>query len=61
METPAKVSIEARQDGPTAALSGDWTSTEIGSAAGELAEAMAERRDMRLDLHAVGRCDTAGA
>ena len=61
METPARVTIEARPDGSAAVLSGDWTSTEMGAAAGELAEVMAERRDLRLDLHGVGRCDTAGA
>jgi phospholipid/cholesterol/gamma-HCH transport system permease protein len=61
METPARVTIEARPDGPTAVLDGDWTSTEMGDAAADLQEAMARRADLRLDLHGVDRCDTAGA
>jgi phospholipid/cholesterol/gamma-HCH transport system permease protein len=61
MDRPAGVTIEERDGGPAAVLRGDWTSTGLGSAGRSLAEAVRSRPGIALDLHEVGRCDTAGA
>jgi len=42
-------------------LHGDWTSTSLGSAGRELADAIHAHPGLVLDIHDVGRCDTAGA
>jgi phospholipid/cholesterol/gamma-HCH transport system permease protein len=61
METPADFSLSAATDRPTAALSGDWTATRIGSAGTALATALAGRGAVAFDLSRVRRLDTAGA
>ena len=61
MDKPAGVTIEERDGGPVAELHGDWTSTGLGSAGRTLGEAVRSRPGLVIDLHAVGRCDTAGA
>ncbi|HEY5410849.1 MAG TPA: ABC transporter permease [Caulobacteraceae bacterium] len=61
MDTPAGVTIEQRDGGPVAVLHGDWTSTSLGHAERELRAAAHETPGLSLDIHDVGRCDTAGA
>ena len=61
MDKPAGVTIEERDGGPVAELHGDWTSTGLGSAGRTLGEAVRSRPGLVIDLHSVGRCDTAGA
>ena len=57
----AGVTIEEREGSAVAVLRGDWTSTSLGSAGSDLADAADARPGLGLDLHGVGRCDTAGA
>ena len=57
----AGVTIEEREGSAIAVLRGDWTSTSLGSAGSDLADAADARPGLGLDLHGVGRCDTAGA
>ena len=61
MDRPAGVTIEERDGGAVAVLRGDWTSTDLGDAGRELVEAAEARPRLGLDLHEIGRCDTAGA
>jgi phospholipid/cholesterol/gamma-HCH transport system permease protein len=63
MQQPAAFQIESAKDRPTAVLSGDWTTTHmVGVGADEaLAEALAGRPQVALDLTRVRRMDTAGA
>lgn len=61
MAQPAGFEIEQRAGHPVAVLSGDWTSTCLRGAERELLAAAQAHPDLRVDLHAVGRCDTAGA
>ena len=61
MDTPGGVTIEQRDGGPVAVLHGDWTSTSLGGADRDLREAADETPGLSLDIHDVGRCDTAGA
>ncbi len=61
MDTPAGVTIEERDGGHVAVLSGDWTSLGLGGAGRTLGEAAASTPGLAIDLHEVGRCDTAGA
>ena len=44
-----------------AVLRGDWTSTALGSAGSALEDAAHARPGIGLDIHDIGRCDTAGA
>jgi len=61
MERPADFSVRTAADRPTAALSGDWTTTSTGEAAANLAQELAGRGPVDLDLRQVRRLDTAGA
>ena len=61
MEKPADFQLETATDRPTAALSGDWTTHQLGGAADALRQALAAERDVILDLSQVRRMDTAGA
>ena len=61
MDTPAGLTIEQREGGAVAVLHGDWTSTNLGSAGRELVDAAHASPGMSLDIHDIGRCDTAGA
>ena len=61
METPAAVTIEERAEGSVAVLTGDWTATELGGAVAHLREVMHDHPELKLDMHAIGRCDTSGA
>jgi phospholipid/cholesterol/gamma-HCH transport system permease protein len=61
MDTPAGVSIEQHDGEARAVLHGDWTSTSLGSAGRDLVDAIHAHPGLVLDIHDVGRCDTAGA
>jgi phospholipid/cholesterol/gamma-HCH transport system permease protein len=61
MDKPAEFELEAATDRPTAALRGDWTTSQLGKAGAALGEALHGRPDVTLDLSHVGRIDTAGA
>jgi phospholipid/cholesterol/gamma-HCH transport system permease protein len=61
MDSPASVTIEEREGGAVAVLAGDWTSTGLGSAGRDLSDAAQVHPGLGLDIHDVGRCDTAGA
>lgn len=61
MEKPADFQLLPATDRPTAALSGDWTTRQLGGAADGLAQALGGAKGIVLDLTAVGRMDTAGA
>jgi phospholipid/cholesterol/gamma-HCH transport system permease protein len=61
MEKPADFEVLPATDRPTAALSGDWTTRQLGGAADGLAQALGGGRDFVLDLTGIGRMDTAGA
>ena len=61
MDRPAGVTIEERDGGSVAVLHGDWTSTGLGSAGRDLVDAAHAKPGIGLDIHDIGRCDTAGA
>jgi phospholipid/cholesterol/gamma-HCH transport system permease protein len=61
MEKPADFQLPPATDRPTANLSGDWTTHQLGGAGEALRQALADRRDTTLDLTHVRRMDTAGA
>ena len=61
MEKPADFQLQAATDRPTATLSGDWTTAQLGAAGEALGQALRGRADVVLDLSHVGRMDTAGA
>ena len=61
MEKPAEFQLQTATDRPTAILSGDWTTQQLGGAGDGLGQALAGRRDVALDLTEVRRMDTAGA
>src|SRR5579871_2175304 len=59
--TTADFRIEEKEGATTAALTGDWTALGIRRASERLAEALAGRPAVRVDLTGVERCDTSGA
>ena len=61
MERPADFSLGDATDRPTAVLSGDWTTNQLGRAAEALGQAVGGRDDVTFDLSKVRRMDTAGA
>jgi phospholipid/cholesterol/gamma-HCH transport system permease protein len=61
MEHPADFQLIEADGGLNAALTGDWTSRTLGSAAERLRGALAERRPKVVDMTGIGRCDTSGA
>ncbi len=61
MDQPADFSLLDAADGPWAKLTGDWTSRGLRDADKRLRAAMSRRADARMDLSAIGRCDTIGA
>lgn len=61
MEKPADFSLQTTADRPTVALTGDWTANDMGEAARGLAKALADKRDVVLDMRRVRRLDSAGA
>lgn len=60
MDHPAGFDIKQRDAHPVAVLTGDWTSTGLRGAERDLESAAADPK-LTVDLHDVGRCDTAGA
>ncbi len=61
MEKPAALKLETADGRLNANLTGDWTATQLGEAAGALREGLKGADDLRLDLMRVRRMDTAGA
>ncbi|TAL32070.1 MAG: ABC transporter permease [Phenylobacterium sp.] len=61
MEKPAALQLQPATDRPTVALSGDWTTAQLGDAADRLAAAVKGINGIGLDLSGVRRMDTAGA
>ncbi|HKT54818.1 MAG TPA: ABC transporter permease [Caulobacteraceae bacterium] len=61
METPAEFSVQRLERGAVAVLTGDWTAVSLGDAGLRLKSALHSVDEIGLDLHLVGRCDTAGA
>ena len=61
MEKPADFQLLPATDRPTAALSGDWTTRQLGGAADALSQALGGVQGFVLDLTEVRRMDTAGA
>ena len=50
MEKPADFKLLPATDRPTAALSGDWTTAQLGAKAGELAQALKGFNGIAFDL-----------
>jgi len=61
MDRPADFELQAATDRPTAVLSGDWTTSQMGGAGDALSKAVPGREDLVFDLTRVRRMDTAGA
>jgi phospholipid/cholesterol/gamma-HCH transport system permease protein len=61
MDTPAEFSVQTRGSDRVAVLTGDWTAVTLGDAGLRLKTALHSVDHVGLDLHLVGRCDTAGA
>ena len=61
MDQPADFSLLDASDGPWAKLTGDWTSRAMSDADKRLDQALVAHADTRIDLTAIGRCDTVGA
>jgi len=61
MDHPAGFAIKQRDAHAVAVLTGDWTSTGLRGAERDLESAAANDPRLTVDLHDVGRCDTAGA
>ncbi|MBL8771819.1 MAG: ABC transporter permease [Phenylobacterium sp.] len=60
MQQPAAFEMDSATDRPTAILSGDWTTAQLGDAGQALAKATGGR-GVDVDLTRVRRMDTAGA
>jgi len=61
MEKPAEFSLRPAAEPPTAALTGDWTSNQMGDTGRRLASEIKGQGDLAFDLTRVRRMDTAGA
>lgn len=61
MGKPAEFSLLETEDRPTAVLSGDWTTNELGKVGDALRGAVGGRTDVAFDVKGVRRLDTAGA
>ena len=61
MEKPADFQLLPATDRPTAALTGDWTTGQMGDAGARLTHTLRGIKDLAFDLSGVGRMDTAGA
>lgn len=61
MEKPADFQLLPATDRPTAALTGDWTTGQMGDASARLSHAVKGINDLAFDLSGIGRMDTAGA
>jgi phospholipid/cholesterol/gamma-HCH transport system permease protein len=61
MNGPAQFDLTTRDDQQWVIVSGDWTAVTLGRGAARLATALRGRKDIRIDLESIGRCDTAGA
>ncbi|HEY5290511.1 MAG TPA: ABC transporter permease [Caulobacteraceae bacterium] len=61
MDQPADFSLEEREHGMVAVLSGDWTAVNMRLANDRLEDALKSRSGVDIDLSGVGRCDTSGA
>jgi phospholipid/cholesterol/gamma-HCH transport system permease protein len=61
MDQPADFSLEDREHGKVAVLTGDWTAVDMGLANDRLGDALKGQSGVDIDLTKVGRCDTSGA
>ena len=61
MNQPADFTLETREQGETAGLTGDWTAMRMGWANERLEEALQGTRGICIDATGVNRCDTSGA
>ena len=61
MEKPAALKLETADGRLNAILTGDWTATQLGEAAGGLRDGLKGADNLALDLLRVRRMDTAGA
>ena len=61
MSKPEDFKLQQGEMGATAVLAGDWTAETMGDADNRLAGVLDGAKAVTLDLHAMGRCDTAGA
>ena len=61
MGTSAEFSLIETEDRPTAVLSGDWTTHQLGRVGEALSSAISGRTDVAFDVNDVRRLDTAGA
>ena len=60
MNQPADFTIESRDQGETAGLTGDWTAVRMGWANERLGEALEGTRGILIDATDINRCDTSG-
>ena len=61
MNQPADFTLEIREQGETAGLTGDWTAVRMGWANERLEKALQGTRGICIDATGVNRCDTSGA
>lgn len=61
MSQPADFTLEMREQGETAGLTGDWTAVDMGWANERLEEALRDTRGILVDATGINRCDTSGA
>ena len=61
MPKAADFQIETADSGTVAVLTGDWTAVEMGGAAQRLNDALANEKNVKIDLTRAGRVDTSGA
>jgi phospholipid/cholesterol/gamma-HCH transport system permease protein len=61
VETSAEFSLKRSGEGPSVALTGDWTANNLGDAPARLAQAVQADQGLAVDIRKVRRLDTAGA
>ena len=61
MSQPADFTLEMREQGQVAGLTGDWTAVDMGWANERLEEVLKGSRGIRIDATSINRCDTSGA
>lgn len=61
MSQPADFTLERREHGETADLTGNWTAVDMGWANERLEEALRDTRGILVDATRINRCDTSGA
>jgi phospholipid/cholesterol/gamma-HCH transport system permease protein len=61
MSQPADFTLEMRDQGETADLTGDWTAVDMGWANERLEDTLRGTRGILIDATRINRCDTSGA